>query len=189
MAVALVVGLAAEAAADPLQVNRGREVAAQWCASCHVVGDDQASAQSDAPTFRQLAIRGDLDAGELAISLLKPHPVMPSLDIGRSDVEAMAAYLASLAESAAADLPRRMGREIAVSNCAGCHAIAGPGPSPEVSAPPFATFSQRYPVEMLAEALAEGIVVGHGDGVEMPEFVLDPSDIGALLAYLESVQP
>lgn len=180
--------LSGSALADPLQVERGREVAGQWCASCHVVSDDQSSAQSDAPTFRELARRSNLDPGALAIALFKPHPVMPSLDIGRADVEAMAAYIDSLAESAAADLPRQMGRDIAAANCAGCHAIAGPGPSPEAAAPPFSTFAQRYPIESLAEALAEGIVVGHGEGVAMPEFVLDPPDIGALLAYLESVQ-
>ncbi len=42
---------------------------------------------------------------------------------------------------------------------------------------------------MLEEALGEGILVAH-DGVrQMPEFVFSPEDVGAIIAYLESVQP
>ena len=50
---------------------------------------------------------------------------------------------------------------------------------------PFREFSWRYPIETLAEPLAEGIIVGHPD---MPEFQFEPKDIDALLAYIESVQ-
>jgi mono/diheme cytochrome c family protein len=45
------------------------------------------------------------------------------------------------------------------------------------------TFRERWPVEHLAEALAEGIMVGHE---EMPEFRMTTSEIDAFLAYLES---
>ena len=55
--------------------------------------------------------------------------------------------------------------------------------SPVALTPPFRVLSQRYPVE-LAEALAEGIVVGHP---MMPEFTFDPPQIDALLTYIESV--
>lgn len=71
--------------------------------------------------------------------------------------------------------------------CARCHATAGPGPSPVHQAPPFSTFERKWPVEYLAEALAEGIVTGHGP-VQMPVFVFTPEEIDDLLAYLESVQ-
>jgi hypothetical protein len=37
----------------------------------------------------------------------------------------------------------------------------------------------------LAESLAAGISVGHPD---MPEFVFEPDDIAAILAYLNSIQ-
>jgi hypothetical protein len=37
----------------------------------------------------------------------------------------------------------------------------------------------------LAEALAEGFSVGHPD---MPEFTFDSGDVGAILAYLKSIQ-
>ena len=48
------------------------------------------------------------------------------------------------------------------------------------------TFSTRkYPIENLAEALAEGIVSGHPD---MPIFVFSPHAVDAIVAYLKSIQ-
>jgi hypothetical protein len=45
--------------------------------------------------------------------------------------------------------------------------------------------SSRYPVEALAETLAEGISVGNPD---MPEFVFEHDEIAEILAYLKSIQ-
>jgi len=77
------------------------------------------------------------------------------------------------------------GQRIAAANCAACHAIGLTGESAHANAPPLRTLSQKYPIRSLEEALAEGIIVGHGD---MPEFRLEPAEIDALIAYLESVQ-
>jgi mono/diheme cytochrome c family protein len=74
-----------------------------------------------------------------------------------------------------------VGQKIAEAECAKCHAIGKEGTSPLTSAPPFRTFSQKWPVEDLQEALAEGISVGHGP---MPEFILEPVEIADLIAYL-----
>ena len=79
----------------------------------------------------------------------------------------------------------RRGEALLAKNCAKCHAIGRTGASPHPEAPPFRTLSRKYPIEGLAEALAEGISVGHPD---MPEFVFDPDEIGAILAYLKSIQ-
>jgi hypothetical protein len=51
-------------------------------------------------------------------------------------------------------------------------------------APPFRVLPQRYPVQNLAEALAEGIVTGHP---MMPEFTFAPDEIDALLTYIDSL--
>jgi cytochrome c len=80
--------------------------------------------------------------------------------------------------------PQELGRAIAETRCARCHAIGMKGESPVAIAPPFRMLSQRYPVEHLAEAIAEGIVVGHP---LMPEFTFDPPEIDALLTYIESL--
>jgi mono/diheme cytochrome c family protein len=76
------------------------------------------------------------------------------------------------------------GREIAEAFCGRCHAIGRAGDSPVAKAPAFRTLGSRYPVEQLAEALAEGITTGHPD---MPEFTFEPDDIGALLTFLEDL--
>ena len=48
------------------------------------------------------------------------------------------------------------GEMLVRDNCADCHAIGLIGESPMMEAPPFRTLSAKYPVENLAEALAEG---------------------------------
>jgi mono/diheme cytochrome c family protein len=47
------------------------------------------------------------------------------------------------------------GRAFARTHCASCHAIGNVGESPLRIAPPFRTLHLRYPVEDLAESLAE----------------------------------
>jgi cytochrome c len=44
---------------------------------------------------------------------------------------------------------------------------------------------QRYPVDDLAESLAEGISTGHPT---MPEWRFDPGQIGDLIAYLKTLE-
>lgn len=85
----------------------------------------------------------------------------------------------------AADLVAK-GRAILESNCARCHAIGMDDTSHHEEAPPFRVVVTRYPPEDLAEALAEGIVSGHPD---MPEFVFQPPEIEAILAYLGTLTP
>jgi mono/diheme cytochrome c family protein len=78
------------------------------------------------------------------------------------------------------------GHMIVEENCARCHAIEATGDSPDTDAPPMRTFSSKWPLEDLEEALAEGIVVGH-EGIDMPEFVFEPDQITDILAYLGSI--
>jgi cytochrome c len=85
----------------------------------------------------------------------------------------------------AQDSAVQQGRAFAQTNCARCHAIGPVGDSPLAKAPPFRTLHQRYPVEQLAEALAEGIRTAHP---AMPEFELDQRQIGDLIAYLKSLE-
>ena len=93
--------------------------------------------------------------------------------------------LAVLAATALAQSNPQVGRRLAEANCARCHAVGRVGESPLPIAPPFRTLHARYPVENLAEAFAEGIVVGHPT---MPEFRLDPDQIENLIAYLKALE-
>ena len=77
------------------------------------------------------------------------------------------------------------GKALVEANCARCHAIGATDTSNHPDAPAFRTLSQRYPIDQLAEALAEGISTGHPD---MPEFVASPQQIDAILAYIGSLQ-
>jgi mono/diheme cytochrome c family protein len=79
----------------------------------------------------------------------------------------------------------KRGATLLTENCARCHAVGRAGASPHAAAPPFRTLARKYPIESLAEALGQGLSVGHPD---MPEFVFEPHDIGAILAHLKSIQ-
>jgi len=95
---------------------------------------------------------------------------------------ALCAFPASAQPDGALEL---RGKTLLANNCSRCHAIAPVGNSPHREAPPFRTLGQRYPIEALAEALAEGLSTGHPD---MPEFVFEPREINAILTYLQSIQ-
>jgi mono/diheme cytochrome c family protein len=103
------------------------------------------------------------------------HPVM------------IAALLLSVSSGFAQDISRieRRGESLLSKHCSMCHAIGRLGRSSHREAPPFRTLSKRYPIESLSEALGEGLLTGHPD---MPEFVFSPRDVGAILAYLHSIQ-
>ena len=85
----------------------------------------------------------------------------------------------------AASPSEERGKTFAINNCARCHSIDRVSQSPLKIAPPFRTLHKRYPVETLAEALAEGIQTGHPT---MPEFQLEPDQIHDLLSYLKSLE-
>ena len=82
----------------------------------------------------------------------------------------------------------RAGMALATRYCAVCHDITGGANSPQPAAPPFGEVVTRWPVEYLAEALAEGISVNHQQTVQMPEFTFEPDQIDDLLAYLETLK-
>jgi mono/diheme cytochrome c family protein len=71
------------------------------------------------------------------------------------------------------------------ANCARCHAIDKVSDSPLKIAPPFRTLHTRYPIESLQEAFAEGIQTGHQN---MPEFRLEPDQIGDVIAYFKTLE-
>jgi cytochrome c len=111
------------------------------------------------------------------------------LDWGRRLVAALAACLlvgfgAVAAEAVEKDQTAK-GEALVKENCSRCHAIGKEGASPHPDAPPFRTLSSKYPIEDLAESLAEGIVSGHPD---MPIFVFSPTDVAAIIDYLNSIQ-
>ena len=100
----------------------------------------------------------------------------------------IAAFLTDAALAQTNPTAAKRGETLVKANCADCHAVLRTGDSPNAKAPPFRTLGQRYKLDDLQEALAEGIVVGHG-GAEMPHFIFEPTEIDDIIAYLKSINP
>jgi mono/diheme cytochrome c family protein len=98
---------------------------------------------------------------------------------------APALLLLAAACGPAAPDPAAQGAALAEARCANCHATGRTGTSPRANAPAFRDLHRRYPVDQLAESLAEGIVTGHPD---MPEQSFTASEVDALIAYLRSLE-
>jgi cytochrome c len=79
----------------------------------------------------------------------------------------------------------RRGKAFALANCSQCHSIDRATRSPRVAAPPFRALHKRYPVETLEDALGEGLSTGHP---RMPEFRLDPGQVGDFISFLKSLE-
>jgi mono/diheme cytochrome c family protein len=107
-------------------------------------------------------------------------PLSPLLSPGLAI--ALLALLPAMEAQAANNAEK--GRVFVESNCARCHAIGLDDDSHMPEAPPLRTLHNRYPIDSLTEAFAEGIVTGHP---QMPEFQLDTDTISDMLAYIKSL--
>src|ERR1700751_3698074 len=81
----------------------------------------------------------------------------------------LAATLAMTGSALAITPAEQRGKNFVVTNCSRCHAVDKMTPSPLKIAPPFRDLHNKYPIETLQDALAEGISTGHPT---MPEFRL-----------------
>ncbi len=75
--------------------DAGRRIAERWCAACHVVSSEQTTGMEGAPPFSELAARIDFRSRPLADVLSGPHPVMPNMQLGRTDAADLTAYIQS----------------------------------------------------------------------------------------------
>src|SRR5262245_47010030 len=105
----------------------------------------------------------------------------------RLGIAASVAFLlaSAVSTSAAEKTLINKGEVLVRENCSRYHATGKVGESPHKEAPPFRTLAKNYPIDDLAESLAEGIVSGHPD---MPIFVFSPHDVEAIIQYLQSIQ-
>lgn len=86
-------------AASPELIGRGGAIAAANCGKCHAVGQTDASPQKITPPFRALGERYPVDMLVEAqkTGVVGGHDEMPMFDIGVDGVEALLAYIDSLA--------------------------------------------------------------------------------------------
>src|SRR5439155_929402 len=121
------------------------------CVLAAVGGSGEARSQQPAPPERPAAQQSPAQ---------DPRVRQPSDQLPRGEKPAV--------PPSAAEITR--GEALLGRHCASCHAVGRSGTSPHVSAPAFRTLSQRYKIEALEEALAEGLSSGHPD---MPEFTFE----------------
>ncbi|GJE74312.1 c-type cytochrome [Methylorubrum suomiense] len=88
--------------------------------------------------------------------------------------------------AAARDESAARGEAFARAHCARCHATGSRGAGSLRQASPFRTLARRFPVDDLADVLAEGVDRRHP---AMPDFRLDPADAADLTAYLKTLRP
>lgn len=87
-----IMGGAAFATGDP---NAGWVLARKWCRGCHVV-DTSAEGTDTAPSFPSIAQDHGADPRWLRAWLVAPHPQMPDLNLSRTEIDDIVAYLSSL---------------------------------------------------------------------------------------------
>ena len=91
----------------------------------------------------------------------------------------------TMTATAAGDDPVAKGHALVETYCSRCHATEITGDGPLSAAPKLRELYLRYDVELLSEALVEGIVTAHPD---MLQFQFDPIDAEAIIAYLKSLE-
>jgi mono/diheme cytochrome c family protein len=91
----LALAASATGASAAANAAKGEIIARRWCAACHVVAADQTTANSDAPTFASIARRHER-AKKLEAFLMDPHPKMPDMNLSRSEIADIVAYIGSL---------------------------------------------------------------------------------------------
>jgi cytochrome c len=91
------------------------------------------------------------------------------------------------ANAKAQDTPlQRQGQSIVANKCSSCHAVGRFDESRNPKAPAFRTLHERYPIESLAEALAEGGPISAAP--EEPEFNFSGREVGAIISYISIIQ-
>jgi mono/diheme cytochrome c family protein len=75
----------------------GKMLALQWCSACHLVAEDQPTASSASlPSFYDMARDPDWSEAKLATFLANPHPSMPDMSLGNTEIADLASYIGSL---------------------------------------------------------------------------------------------
>lgn len=79
-------------------VQRGHQIAERWCSSCHAVDKDSVS-RTEVPSFTDIAAKHHDDQKWLRAWLMAPHPSMPDMNLSRTEIDDVVAYLKTLPTS------------------------------------------------------------------------------------------
>ncbi|MDP4595207.1 MAG: cytochrome c, partial [Beijerinckiaceae bacterium] len=79
------------AAAD---IETGKRISTQWCASCHLISPTQRKASTDAPGFA--SINSKRRVSEIKTYLVQSHPQMPNMSLTQAEIDHIIIYMQSL---------------------------------------------------------------------------------------------
>jgi mono/diheme cytochrome c family protein len=92
----LLMGMTASHAQDAAE--RGQQLAEKMCAHCHAIGKWERSPLANAPPFRQLEPRVDLNELQqrLQDGIISGHPAMPMFIFSADEARALVIYLRTI---------------------------------------------------------------------------------------------
>ena len=88
--------LAAAAHTARADVQKGAQLARQWCANCHVIGGSPAGAVPQGPPSFPTISRSGMPADQLRAFLSHPHGAMPDLALTRAEIDDLIGYIETL---------------------------------------------------------------------------------------------
>ena len=98
LAGAATAGAAPGTAEHAASLAAGQQLVQQNCGMCHAIGRDDASPNPEAPRFRELHRRYDIEdlAEALSEGILTGHPAMPEFRFEPSETNSIILYLKSI---------------------------------------------------------------------------------------------
>lgn len=77
-------------------VQKGAQLARQWCAHCHVTGGNPAGAVPQGPPSFSAIARSGMTPDQLRAFLSHPHGAMPDLALSRAEIDDLIGYIETL---------------------------------------------------------------------------------------------
>ena len=185
---------------DPQQINRGHQLFLEGCSSCHGLNAQGATVNSPAgPTITGPSLIGagaaavDFQVGTGRMPLASPNvqAVRKPVIYSQSEIDALAAYVASLAPGPAvptsaeldytnADL--QAGGELFRTNCAQCHNFAGEG-----GALGFGMFAPSLK-EATPKQMWEAMITGPESMPIFSNNTVTPEEKRQIIKYVETIK-
>lgn len=73
--------------------DNGAQLARQWCANCHVIGNNSPGPVPQGPPSFQMIAHGKMSVDQLRAFLSHPHGAMPDLSLTRAEIDELIAYI------------------------------------------------------------------------------------------------
>ena len=85
-------------AAHPVRadVQKGAQLARQWCPNCHVIDSKPNGAVAQGPPSFPTISRSGMTADQLRAFLSHPHGAMPDLALSRAEIDDLIGYIETL---------------------------------------------------------------------------------------------